>query len=134
MFPNYHDIDFADFRTSLESAGDNITKTPEKIYKISYQDLNFIIDLHSTLMKNYTKTEWLNPVKDKNIRYDFVSSLMQKYKIFNMILEETVNGLDYKMDSKLIGSINVLLAVAQRYGNTGDLCKFYFLKFVYQGL
>lgn len=97
----------------------------EDTYKdtITYDDLKQVMDFHLDLVKNYTKTEWLNPAKDKHVIYDFITPLMEKYKIFGPILLKIVNGLHYKMDSEMIGSLNVLLAVTQKYGQTDELSK-----------
>lgn len=90
---------------------------------ISYQDLKFVVELHVALVQNFTKTEWLNPTPDKNICHNFLNPLLEKYKVFNYILRKSIHCLDYTMDTKLITSLNVLLCVLQRYGQTSDICK-----------
>lgn len=125
LFPNYHDIDFADFQQNAELEDNQPEEQLIAEYKgvISYQDLKFVVDLHTALVQNFTKTEWLNPTADKNVCHNFISPLLEKYKVFTQILNKSIHCLDYTMDAKLITSLNVLLSVIQRYGQTSDICK-----------
>lgn len=93
---------------------------------ITYEDLKNVMNLHLILVRNFTKTEWISPHKEKMISYDFVSPLCEKYKIFGPILKKVINGLNYRLDTELIGSLNVLLAITkQRYGEDEDFGKFF---------
>ncbi|CAH2004333.1 unnamed protein product [Acanthoscelides obtectus] len=78
------------------------------------------MNLHTMLVKSFTKTEWLNPDKDNSISHDFLLPLLQKQKVFAKILDKTHHALDYKLDAEVFGCMNVVLAVTQRYG---DSCK-----------
>ncbi|CAH1278835.1 unnamed protein product [Diabrotica balteata] len=123
LFPNYHTIDFADFQKDA-----NIDDTPlenkiEAKYEevISYNDLTDITQLHVDLLTCMTRNEWLNPTKTKKLVPDYILPLLEKFKTFSKILEKVMDSVDYRMDEDLIASLNVLLAVKKRYGNTDDI-------------
>lgn len=90
---------------------------------ITYDNLKQVMNFHMTLVETFTKTEWLNPDKVNLVNYDFVKPLIEKFKIFGPVLQKIINGLNYKMDSELLGSLNVLLAVTKGYGQADELGK-----------
>lgn len=94
--------------------------TNQYVGHITLNDVKFVFDLHSKYVRNYTKSEWLKPEQNKE-RTDFVTPLMQKFKIFKLLLDKTVYGLDYTVDDELLGALNVLASVAQNYGETKNL-------------
>nr|XP_023017788.1 midasin [Leptinotarsa decemlineata] len=123
LFPNYHSIDFTDFQENP-----NLSEPPEELRSdmkfdeiISYKDLAEVVKLHITLMRNFTRNEWLNPSKNKQVTHDFLVPFMEKFKSFTQILDRSVHSLDYTMDDRLIGSLNVLLAITKQYGDTHEL-------------
>ncbi|KAJ8918424.1 hypothetical protein NQ315_008121 [Exocentrus adspersus] len=119
LFPNYHDVDFADFQGNVETNIEKVSSSGKGV--TTYEDLKFLVNLHSTLVQNFTKTEWLHPVGGKNIFHNFIEPLLEKFKVFKKILEKSVHCLDYTVDNKLIASFNVLLSVVQRYGETNEI-------------
>lgn len=80
------------------------------------KDIEYIADVHSKFVSNYTKTEWLNPKQDKNLHTDFVTPLIEKFKLFKLLLDKASDSLHYTMDSQIVGSLSVLVAVAQNHG------------------
>lgn len=120
LFPNYHDKDFADLRQSGDLQDENIDEESEEVqYKglISYEDVHFVADLHSKYVRNCTKSEWLNP-EIKSVPIDFVKPLLDKYKLFKLLLNKIIDYLNYTSDSELVGSLNILASVAQNFGET----------------
>lgn len=123
FFSSYYTSDFGDLQKDVDLSDDiEMNDSEDKFMDvISYDDLKQIMNFHLTIIRNYTKTEWLNPVKDNDLSYDFVVALIEKYKIFGPILQKIINGLNYNFDTELVGSLKVLQAVTQRYGQTDDL-------------
>lgn len=130
LFPNYHDKDFADFQTNIDMAdSDHKSLDSDFVLDVSEKDLKFAMELHSILLKNLTKTEWLNP--DKNKRFtniDYIQPLMEKYKVFKRILQRTVHSFDYKLDIDLMASLNVLVAVCRPNGDHSSFSNKLFIK------
>lgn len=124
FFSNYYTSDFGDLQKNVISSDIEMEDAQDK-YKdtITSADLKQLMDFHLIVVRNYTKTEWLNPAKDKHINYNFVASLVEKYQIFGPILQKIVNGVNCLMDAELLGSLNVLVAVTQRYGQVDDVGK-----------
>ena len=88
---------------------------------ISNDDIKFVVDLHVMLVQSFTKTEWLNPDKNKCAVPNFIHPVVEKYKLFKQICSKVLPYLDYRMDKELIESISVLLAFVQNYGDTNNL-------------
>lgn len=84
---------------------------------ITYEDVQFVSDLHMKYVTNCTRSEWLNPI-DNNLQIDYVKPLLARYNLFKRLLNKTVHNLSYEMDPYLIGSLNILAKVAQNYGQT----------------
>ncbi|CAH0557511.1 unnamed protein product [Brassicogethes aeneus] len=121
LFPSHHDEDFSDFQKK-DLSDDLEEKSQEsELLALKEEDLKFVVELHKILVQNFTKSEWLNPSVDKSVTYDFVHPLLEKFKLFKLLLNNSKNCLDYTMDTKLTGSLSVLVSVAQRYGDTSYL-------------
>lgn len=126
LFKNYHSIDFADMQPQVQLTDDptsEISEENNRTTEISYDDLKFVSELHTLLVKNFTKSEWLSPESNKNMICNFVQPLTQKFKVFQRILDKIVRCLDYNVDKKLLGSFSVLLGVIQKYGKGESLGK-----------
>lgn len=119
MFPNYLSIDFSDFQEDDTSIAHEQTRKSDD--KISYDDLKFVVHLHTDLVKNFTHTEWLHPEKNKNVNYDFVSPILDKNQIFGKVFMKKIQGLEYTMDKKVIGSLSVLLTATSKYGDIHEI-------------
>nr|CAI5832228.1 unnamed protein product [Callosobruchus analis] len=121
LFPDYHTTDYSEFQKSLE-LGETTVPVEETIKEtVTYEDLKFVMNLHMTLVKNFTKSEWLNPEKNNHINHDFLLTLLEKQKVFAKILEKTHHALNYNVDVELLGCMNVVLAVTQRYGDVNQI-------------
>lgn len=116
LFPSFHDEDFADYQQ--RDLTDDVNEPTKMVDApvISAEDIEFIASTHTKFVSNYTKTEWLNPVKDKHLRTDFIRPLLEKFKLFKLVLDKATNALNYTVDQDVIGSLSVLVAVAQNYG------------------
>lgn len=126
-FSSHYTSDFGDLQKDILLSDDIEMEVSEDKYKdiITYDDLKQVMNFHLILVESFTKTEWLNPDKVNHINYDFIKPLIEKFKIFGPILRKIINGLNYKMDSELLGSFNVLLAVTKSYGQDDELGKSY---------
>ncbi|CAG9814437.1 unnamed protein product [Phaedon cochleariae] len=124
LFPNYHGIDFSDFQNNavLSDEVDESNLTLKHKDVISPSDLKELVHLHVALMNSFTKTEWLNPSKDKTIHHDFIQPVMEKFRTFAKILAKSVHSLDYTIDNRILGSLSVLLAVTKSHGESSNLC------------
>lgn len=108
LFPNYHQ-DFVESSPIVEEESTKIEGV------ITDQDIKFIVDLHLILVQAFTKTEWLNPDKNKKISSNFLMPIIEKYQLFKAVFEKVEKCLDYRLDRKLAESINVLLVYIQNY-------------------
>ncbi|KAL3283550.1 hypothetical protein HHI36_006689 [Cryptolaemus montrouzieri] len=119
LFPNFHTIDFSDMQTFVQMSDEPELENEEEDSspQISYEDLKFVTELHVSVVENFTKSEWLNPQKNKNVVCNLIQPLLQKYKIFKQLMDKTVMSLNYTVDKELFGSFSVLLGIVQRYGN-----------------
>jgi hypothetical protein len=88
---------------------------------ISHDDIKFVVNLHLMLVQSFTKTEWLNPERNKNAVPNFVRPLMEKYELFKQICDKVLPYLDYRLDKELIESVSILLAFVQNYGDANNL-------------
>ncbi|XP_064213116.1 midasin isoform X2 [Tribolium castaneum] len=119
LFPNYHDQDFADIMRKVDEIESVEKKSQPDV--ISHEDVKFVVDLHVSLVQNFTKTEWLNPEKDKTVVVDFLNPLIEKHKLFKQICGKVLPALDYRLDKDLVESMSVLLCFVQNYGDTNYL-------------
>ncbi|XP_066138163.1 midasin [Euwallacea fornicatus] len=126
LFPNYHVLDFADFQEKQFADSTIPTQQHEtsSVSQITENDLKFVIELHSKLYRNFTRTEWLSPEVNKNIQVDYVSPLMEKYKLVRQIIEGHPHYFQYKLDSELCASLSVLLEVSMKYGCNDSVTEF----------
>lgn len=116
LFPNFHDQDFADFQQANLSDDTIVKSEMVDAPVILPEDIEYIANVHSKFVFNCTKTEWLNPKRDKNLCVDFITPLIEKFKIFKLLVDKASDSLHYTMDSQIVGSLSVLVAVAQNYG------------------
>lgn len=128
LFPNFQQKDFADVQKQIELTDDDddLPETGREIPTVAQRDVAFVIKLHRQLLTNYTKTEWINNQKTNCASADFVSPLLEKLKLYKALLDKSGNALDYQMDAETLGSLNVLIAVAENYGKMDIESKFYF--------
>ncbi|KAK9869487.1 hypothetical protein WA026_003241 [Henosepilachna vigintioctopunctata] len=120
LFPNFHTIDFSDMQPIVQLEDDSkLTENIDNAYsnEILYDDLKFVSELHLAVVQNFTKSEWLNPEKNKNVFCNFIQPLIQKLSTFKQLLDKTGTALDSTVDQELFGSFSVLLGVVQLYGN-----------------
>lgn len=124
-FSSHYSSDFGDLQKDVLLTDNSEMEVSEDKYKdiITYDDLKEVMNFHLTLVETFTKTEWLNPDKVNHVTFDFVKPLIEKFKIFGPLLQKNINGLNYTMDSELLGSLNVLLAVTKSYGQADELGK-----------
>lgn len=125
LFPNYHEKDFSDFQriVDLADSDEAANESPTEYVTVNERDLQFVMNLHQDLLKNFTKTEWLNSGKDKRSNVNYIQPLMEKYKVFRRILEKTVHSFDNRLDNKLMASLNVLVSVIRKDGDVSDFGK-----------
>lgn len=126
LFPNYHDKDFGDLQQkdlSNDDENDSLIETTEYKGLINYEDVQFVADLHAKFVCNYTKSEWLNP-SPKNLKLNFIQPLLQKYQLFKLLFNKTLDCLNYTIDSELLGSMNILSTIAENYGELNAFGKF----------
>lgn len=136
LFPSFHDVDFKDFeQKELTDDEMETSQSQQTTTVISSEDIEFIIDLHIRFMAHCTKTEWLLGERERTLRADFVSPLIEKVKLSKRILDNYTAALNYEFDLKILNALNVLIFVAQRYGDVNftsklskcvrvELCKF----------
>lgn len=135
LFPNYHEIDFSDFQqksledTNIDSDRATDANDTEFVGIITIDDVKFVADIHSELMQLFTKSEWLNP-KNKQLEFNFVTPLLERYKLVTLLQNQLINGLDSDIEFDLVASLNVLVAVAKTYGEGEDIFGSYILSFV----
>lgn len=124
LFPNFHDQDFPDMQDAniqLDLTDKPFTLTDT----ITLEDVKFVCEVHAKVVQNCTRSEWLSPPsKGNGVELDFVTPLVQKYKLFRALLEKYNNCLEYTLDAELVGSLNVLVHVARNSGSTSGLCKY----------
>lgn len=120
LFPTYHTTDFQDYtQNDLNDNGPNEPENTQQIptTTISQQDIEFVTDLHVRFMLHCTRTEWLCCRNENKLRADFVGPLIEKMKLCKQILENCIDSFNHKFDLVCLNALNVLVAVAQRYGD-----------------
>lgn len=93
---------------------------------ITENDLRVIVDLHTKLFNNFTRTEWLVPQLNKNVRTDYVTPLMERYRLVRRLLESQQHYFQYHTESKLYPSLAVLLDASSDYNSRNDSGKYSF--------
>lgn len=120
LFPNFHDQDFADFQKANMTDDETMKTEMVDAPVILPEDTEYIANVHSKFVSSCVKTEWLNPKRDKNLQADFISPIIEKFRLFKLLVDKAGDSLNYTMDSQIVGSLSVLIAVAQNYGD-GDI-------------
>lgn len=117
LFPNYHETDFSDFQEKAldHDPKNGISDESEFVGVITDEDVKFVSNIHSDLMQRYTKNEWLNP-KKKTLETNFITPLLQRFKLYNILQNKIIDGLDYEVDNKVITSLNLLISITKCYG------------------
>ncbi|KAF7271470.1 hypothetical protein GWI33_015640 [Rhynchophorus ferrugineus] len=117
MFTNYHVSDFADLQdTGLTDSPPSPPEIiPDSVKAITEDDIQYVIDLHSILLNNFTKSEWISLKFDKNIVPDFTTPLLERFKIARLITDEYSSNFKYTTDLSLFGSLSVLLDGVRRF-------------------
>ncbi|XP_017784384.1 PREDICTED: midasin [Nicrophorus vespilloides] len=128
LFPSYHDRDFAEFGEKMlgdddDDDHDDTVKIDSKFSEvIRLEDLYFVSDLHSHMMTLFTRTEWLNPNCHKDdYKCDTIEPILIKFKLFKTLLDQSPESFDYTLDAELMGTLNVVAAIAQNYGDSSSL-------------
>lgn len=119
MFPTFHAKDFQDIQQNNvlgDDAPPEIIPELECTSAISEEDAEFVSIAHYHFMFYYTKSEWL-AIKNEKLIADFVTPVVEKFGLFKMLMNKCVESLNYTLDSEIIGSLSILVAVAQNYGN-----------------
>ncbi|KAK5645761.1 hypothetical protein RI129_004225 [Pyrocoelia pectoralis] len=118
LFPSFHDQDFSDLEPKmLDDEPEMETNTAnDYVGIISLEDVKFVSKIHSTFLYSHARTEWLAP-QIKNTKPDFVTPLLSKCKFFQMISMKYTECLNYTADAEFIGTLNLLVSVAQNFGN-----------------
>lgn len=118
LLPNHHVLDFSDLQpqTLSDSAVEVEVETDDKRCGLmTDEELMFVVDLHSKLFKNFIRAEWLIPEPNKHILPDYVSPLMEKYKLARRLMDNHRNYFQYTLDKQLCASLAVLLEVSGKY-------------------
>ncbi|XP_077284299.1 midasin [Arctopsyche grandis] len=129
MFPSYTDSDFNDFKAfSLQPKPNKLPQLNNKINEdvtllITPKDINFIVHVHSNLMKEYTWTEWLPVLKSQTLICDYLTPLLNRYKITANLLDNVCYGLNESFDSKVLPSLLVLVAQSRSFIDGEDYLK-----------
>lgn len=84
---------------------------------LGLEDAEFMTDLHIRFMSHCTKTEWLYGDSENKLNSDFVGPLVEKMKLCKQVLENCIDSFDYTFDLKSLNALNVLISVAQRFGD-----------------
>lgn len=124
LFPNYHELDFADFQKtplgdSEVSASNNEAET-EFVGVITLDDVKFVADIHSEIMLCFTKCEWLNP-KHKHLEVNYLTPLLERYKLFALLQNKLIEGLDSEIEPELVSSLNLLVSYTRSCAEGEDL-------------
>lgn len=126
MFPSYTDEDFKDFKISelnYEEKKQNFSdkKGPDQIEMFfTKKEINFIVFLHSKLMRTYTRSEWLFRSKNEDLPCDYLTPLLERYKISASLFNNVCRGLDESFDFKVLPSLLLLIAKARGTINGED--------------
>ena len=126
MFPSYTDEDFKDFKISelnYEEKKQNVSdkKGPDHIEMFfTKKEINFIVFLHSKLMRTYTHSEWLFRSKNEDLHCDYLTPLLERYKISSSLFNNVCHGLDESFDFKVLPSLLLLIAKARGTINGED--------------
>ncbi|KAF2880198.1 hypothetical protein ILUMI_25999 [Ignelater luminosus] len=116
MFPSFHDKDFADIQEHSLGDASEENLSSQYVGVITLEDVRFVSQMHTRLLHLFTKTEWLNPPKTI-VECDFVTPLIEKCKLLKLLFNKFGDCLDYTMDAEMLNTLNVLVAVAQRFGS-----------------
>lgn len=117
LFPTFHDIDFSDMHQKdlSDDVASPLDELAERV-NISKEDVAFVTNLHCRFVTGYTGTEWLKPDRERCLP-SFVQTLIEKLKVFKLLMEKSMDVLNYKLDSELLATLNILVAVSQNYGD-----------------
>uniref|UniRef100_A0A1Y1KUK8 Midasin n=3 Tax=Photinus pyralis TaxID=7054 RepID=A0A1Y1KUK8_PHOPY len=118
LFPSFHDQDFSDLEPKLlddepEEAEMGLCDDYSGI--ITLEDVKFVSEMHSRLLYSHTRTEWLSP-KVGRTNLDFVTPLLSKCKFYQIMSKSYGECLNFRTDAELIGTLNLLVTVAQNFG------------------
>ncbi|KAI4465363.1 midasin-related [Holotrichia oblita] len=117
LFPSYF-TEFFDMETP--ELKDDLPTAPQSQAEslITLDDINLVYNLHAAYLYSHSKSPWLN-LNEKHNYVDHVTQLSQKFKLLKLMLDSNIcTALNYKMDSNILGSLHVLINIAQRYGST----------------
>lgn len=127
MFPNFHESDFDDFN-QIKELTDDKPKPAEKTQQyelISTEDTEFVTELHIRFMLSCTKSEWLlGDRTDKKLRPNLISPLVEKMQLCKRMLQQCIDCFNYKFDLKCLNALNVLVSVANNYGDVNFAGKY----------
>ncbi|KRT79521.1 hypothetical protein AMK59_8481, partial [Oryctes borbonicus] len=116
LFPAYF-TEFSDMEPQELKDDPHVASLNESENAITSDDINLIYNLHAIFLYSHTKSPWLN-LNGTHTYLDHIYPLMQKYKLLKLLLEnrQVLTALNYSMDTNVLGSLHVLINVAQNYG------------------
>ncbi|XP_046422100.1 midasin [Neodiprion fabricii] len=128
LFPRYHEVDFGNIETdenpSLEKNFCQTEREEDETYNglITQEDIQHINELHATVVQSFTSCYWLEN-NSNSYRVEYIGPLMQRYKTFGLLLDNTRSGLTNALTTKLYTSLNFLVTAtaAISQGDDSDL-------------
>ncbi|CAG9859620.1 unnamed protein product [Phyllotreta striolata] len=118
LFSNHHDADFSDFQRTSEPIPIDDSSTVNYQEVISFEDLKEVVLLHTGLLRNLTRCEWLNP-RAAALEADHLRPLAEKFETFSKILGKIIAGVSWTLDEESTGSLNIMLNVKRNYEQAG---------------
>lgn len=122
LFPSFHESDFKDFQAVTQLTDDE-EEDPKQSFKekMSWEDADFVVNLHIKLMLHYTRTEWLDCDNEDKLLLDVLGPIVEKMKICNSVLQKNIDCVNYRFDTKVVNVFNVLVGVAENNGEISQL-------------
>ncbi|GJQ70464.1 hypothetical protein Trydic_g22876 [Trypoxylus dichotomus] len=116
LFPTYF-IEFSDMEAQELEDNPYAISPNEKESVITSDDINLIYNLHAAFLYSHSKSPWIN-LNEKHNYLDHIYPIMQKYKLLKLLLDDhrMLTALNYDVDRNILGSLHVLVNVAQSYG------------------
>ncbi|KAK4879011.1 hypothetical protein RN001_007157 [Aquatica leii] len=122
LFPSSRDKDFADLEPQeLGDDSESLNNQPTSyIGVITLDDVKFVSQTHSEFLRVHTQSEWLR-AEGVHRSVDFILPLLSKFKLYQVLIKKFGECLNYKVDSQIISSLNILTYVAENFGDTKSL-------------
>lgn len=117
LFPSYF-TEFSDMETPELKDDLLVAQEISTENLITFDDINLVYNLHAAFLYSHSKSPWLN-LNQKHNYVDHVTQLSQKFDLLKLLIDNNIcTALNYKMDSSILGSLHVLINIAQKYGKT----------------